>query len=311
MTKIVRIKNASGANGTWRGISIPNNTYYDIPNVKLLDWQTDNQVFTDISNGNLIVNRGADDTGDVVNPLEGWQWLTGEDERKIDPETRKLSVHESSRPLVPGKSFLTVWTGVGDDVSNHILGGGPRLNIETQVGVPTASQDIEFDPQFGSIYIHEGYAQWEAAGWNDCIDVCAVAKPTPLQTSTNLDYELDGTKIKIASGGAGTGTHGLAGNPVFVPNRSNSGYWSLDSNDNPVYSPTQEGKYDWHNVEVVVNRFINKVPVYGSSANYIMLQGADTSFFPPGYVLRIIAFNNSNTAWRAWMFLTIYREQTV
>ena len=56
---------------------------------------------------------------------------------------------------------------------------------------------------------------------------------------------------------------------------------------------------------------MNKVPVYGTSTSYVMLQSADTTLLPPGYVIRIEAYNVSDTVWKVWMIMTLYREQTV
>lgn len=222
---------------------------------------------------------------------------------------KKLAIHESSRPVVDGKNFTTYWTGSGDDMVTPAIGGGDSLLVQTSIGTATETVEIQFHSDYGDVYIHEGYVQWEGAGWGDSIDVEMVATATPTQTSTNLDYELDGAKIKAAAGGAGTGTHGLNGNPVFVPNTAGTGYWDLVGGS-PQYSATQEGAYDWYTVEVLLARFMNKIPVYGNSSNYIMLQSADSSLVAPGYLIRITANNVSDTAWKAWMIMTLYREQT-
>lgn len=222
----------------------------------------------------------------------------------------KLAIHESSRPLIPGKKFQTYWTGSGDEMGTPIIGGGAVLTVETEVDEAITSVDVEFHPSFGDTYIHEGYVQWDNAGWGDCISVEVIAKATPLQQSTDLDYELDGYKIRYASGGAGTGTDGLNGTPVFVLSSDTTGWWDL-IDGSPSFNATQTGKYDWYTVEVPVSRFINKVPVYNSSSSYVMLQSADTTLIPPGYVIRISAFNSSNTVWKAWMLMTLYRERTV
>jgi len=271
------------------------------------------QMFTLISDGSLIVLDA--NNNDIIDPLEGWKYLTDERKELIDAASGKVAVQESSRPIVDGKLFNTVWSGAGDDMTVPTIGGGPLLLVQTQVGVPKVSQDIEFHPNFGDVYLHEGYVMWQNAGWGDCIDVEVIAKPTPLQTVSALDYELVNVttgvnKIIAASGGPGTGTHGLNGTPVFVPNETQTGYWNL-INGVPSFSSTQTGLYDWYDVEIPVNRFINRVPLFGTSSNYIMLQSADSVLMPPGYVLRITTFNNSDTIWKAWMFMTIYREKTV
>ena len=223
----------------------------------------------------------------------------------------KLAIHESSRPQISGKFFHTYWTGSGDDMSTPAIGGGTILNVDVLSTDSTKEVDVQFHKDYGDVYLHEGYIQWENAGWGDCVCVEVVATATPLQQATNLDYTIDASvKIRAASGGPGTGTDGLNGDPVWVPNAAGTGWWDIVSGA-AVFSSGQTGAYDWYTIEIIANRFCNKVPVYGSSSNYVMLQSADTMLLPNGYLVRIRAENNSSTAWRAWMFMTLYREQTV
>ena len=226
----------------------------------------------------------------------------------------KLAIHESSRPQINGKFFHTYWSGAGDDITGTpAIGQGPILEIVTEVTSPaTLSTSIEaqFHKDFGDVYLHEGYVQWENAGWGDYIDVEIYATATPLQTSVNKDYTIDASvKIRYAAGGAGTGTHGLNGDPVFVPSPAGTGWWDLVDGA-PSFNSGQTGAYDWYTIEILANRFMNKVPVYGSSSNYIMLQSADTVLLPQGYLIRVTAHNVSDTVWRIWMMMTLYREQT-
>ena len=223
----------------------------------------------------------------------------------------KLAIHESSRPQIDGKFFHTYWTGAGDDMSTPAIGEGPLLEVDIAAGDATKEVDVQFHKDYGDVYLHEGYVQWENAGWGDCISVEIYATATPLQQSTNLDYTIDASvKIRAAAGGPGTGTDGLNGDPVWVPNAAGTGWWDI-VDGSAVFSSGQTGAYDWYTIEILANRFMNKIPVYGSSSNYIMLQSADTTLLPSGYLIRIIAENNSGTAWKTWMFMTLYRENTV
>lgn len=223
----------------------------------------------------------------------------------------KLAIHESSRPQIVGKTFHTYWTGSGDDMTTPAIGKGSILTVQTTVSQATTAVDVEFHKDYGDVYLHEGYLMWENAGWGDYIDAEIVAMPTPLQQATNLDYTIDaGVKIRAAAGGPGTGTDGLNGDPVWVPNAAGTGWWDTDG-VTATFSATQTGAYDWYNIEILANRFCNKVPVYGTSSSYIMLQSADTTLLPSGYAVRITANNVSDTVWKSWMFMTLYREQTV
>ena len=224
---------------------------------------------------------------------------------------KKLAIHESSRPQISGKFFHTYWSGSGDDMTTPVIGKGPILTVQTTIDQSETSVDVEFHKDYGDVYLHEGYLMWENAGWGDHIDVEIVAKATPLQQATNLDYTIDaGVKIRAAAGGPGTGTDGLNGDPVWVPNAAGTGWWDTDG-VTATFSVTQTGAYDWYTIEISANRFMNKIPVYGTSTSYVMLQSADTTLLPPGYVVRIEAYNVSNTAWKVWMIMTLYREQTV
>lgn len=222
----------------------------------------------------------------------------------------KLAIHESSRPQMPGKFFHSYWSGAGDDMATPAIGQGNTLTVETVVDDAETIVDIQFHKDYGDVYVHEGYIQWENAGWGDSVCVEVYATATPLQQSTNLDYTIDaGVKIRYAAGGAGTGTNGLNGDPVWVPNAAGTGWWDTDG-VTATFNATQTGAYDWYTIEILANRFINMLPVYGTSSNYVMLQSADTILLPNGYILRITAKNMSNTVWRTWMIMTLYREQT-
>lgn len=224
---------------------------------------------------------------------------------------RKLAIHQSSRPQIIGKFFHTYWTGAGDDMATPEIGTGPMLEITNAVSTATQVVEAQYHKDYGDVYLHEGYVQWENAGVGDHIDVEIIATATPLQQATNLDYTIDASvKIRAASGGPGTGTDGLNGDPVWVPNAAGTGWWDTDG-VTATFSATQTGAYDWYTIEIIANRFMNKIPVYGSSTSYIMLQSADTTLLPVGYLIRVTAHNVSDTIWRAWMFMTLYREQTV
>lgn len=310
MIRVIKVKNTTGSTGTWVGQQIADGAYYQLTVKDQLVWSNNSTVFIDVGNGNLVVNKGAEPADDIIDAVVGWQWLIAED-NQVDTATGKHTVHESSRPQIPGKTFHTYWSGAGDDIGTPAIGKGNILTVDVLSGDTTKSVDVQFHKDYGAVYLHEGYIQWENAGWGDTVCVEIYASATPLQQSTNLDYTIDASvKIRAAAGGPGTGTDGLAGDPVFVPSPTNTGWWDLVGGA-PSFNATQTGVYDWYTIEILANRFMNEVPVYGSSSNYIMLQSADTTLLPSGYLIRITANNNSSTAWRTWMFMTLYRENTI
>lgn len=224
---------------------------------------------------------------------------------------KKLLIHESSRPDSLEKEYTTCWTGSGDDVENHVIWGGPLAILSLEPGMTKTHIDMKFDPLFGEVWIHEGYGMWENAGLGDHFSVYVMAPPAQLQTFANLDLEIVGNRIKPATNGPGTGTHGWANIPPLVKNYNKTGYWDLDENGNLVPKPQQTGNYDVYTVERKVTTFLNKIPIMGTVYNYTMLQSADTARIPYPYFIRIEAFNVSNGSWKIWFFMTLYRERTV
>lgn len=221
----------------------------------------------------------------------------------------KLKIHESSRPDTPDKELVSCWAGVGDDIVNHIIWGGDKAIIESEVGIPTKSVDIKFDPLFGEVWIHEGYAMWENAQIGDSVSVHVIAPPASLQTSINLDLVITGNRVIYSPLGPGTGTHGFADTPAPVFVNSNNGDWDIvDGNLVPNFNGT--GKYCIFTEEKTVSRFIEKVPVAGTTYSYVMLQSADSAKLVYPFYLRFIANNFSNSNWKIWFFMTVYRENS-
>ncbi len=224
----------------------------------------------------------------------------------------KLQFHESSRPDSKGKEFVTCWAGSGDDVVNHVIFGGDLIAIENEPNVPSKTIDIKFDPIFGEVWLHEGYAMWENAGFGDYLSVQAIAPACPLQPFINKDLVLDGNKVKYSLGGPGTGDYGFSGIPAPVRNHSNTGSWDFNFNTSQLTPNfTNTGKFDIFTEDKSVNDFISRLPIAGTTYSYVMLQSADSTQVISPYFIRIKTYNISNTSWKIWMFVTLYRERTV
>lgn len=236
---------------------------------------------------------------------------------RSDLDNEKLSVHPSYKPNVPGKTTYAVWTGSGDDLSSSPpqIGKGPLLDfhMETQTGSPLVTQivekRVEFAPEFGGVWIHEGYMRFENGGHGDflCSEIQSYA--TALQTQANLTLYVDGDWVKYAIGSPNPATHGFAGTPVLVPRTfSNDGDWDYDgTNLTPNLAGT--GEYKISTKEQVVHRYFNRIPACGSSP-YFSFTSDETAYLPPGFFIVIRAHNASNTAWDASIMLEIYRERT-
>jgi hypothetical protein len=226
---------------------------------------------------------------------------------------KKLAVHPSYKPSVPGGVTYAVWTGCGDDVDSNpsVLGGGPLLHIDTVIDTPEIHKDVKFDgAAFGRVWIHEAYLKFEDAGPGDYVSAAVMAVACPLQQSVNLNLELDGAWVKFAAGGAGTGTHGFAGTPALIPRTFlKDGDWDFDGVTlTPNVAGT--GNYKISQVEAPVHRYVSKIPCHGSSP-YFSITSDETAEIPLGYFLRITAHNASNTVWHLSVFMELYRERTV
>lgn len=221
----------------------------------------------------------------------------------------KLWVHESSQPVVPGKQLFTIWSGAMDDTTGGNIGDGDPTIITTAVSTATSTIRVNFIHDQGLVYIHEIYAMWANAGLGDHFSVYVMADPSPLQQSTNLDLEIVSNKISPASGGAGTGTHGWNGSPVLVTNNTGTGDWDYDGST--LAGNTGAGAFDAHDIEMTVQRYLNKVPVYGTSNGYTRFTSFDTSRLPPGYFANLVVNNVSDTIWSLFTFMVIYRENTL
>lgn len=298
------------------GITVQAGSTYDLSKIATENVNNSNNLLVNIANGNIVVQKDP-----LANPIA--YYTSAEAVRAImsihdvlprSKDQFKIAVHSSPKPQRIGSTFSynTHWTGSGDDVVNHVLGGGEICMISCTTGNATVSKIIEFDSLFGNVFIYQGYIGFDNAGFGDYVNVSAWAKATPLQTMIDKDFELDGNKVRLASGGPGTGTHGFAANPTLLPNYTCSGYWNYDDeNQQLLPSLDQSGCYDIYNIDIEADRFMNKLPVYGTNHVYTSLEANDYNQIPPGWFLKVEAHNQSDTNWKVWFFMEMYRERSV
>jgi hypothetical protein len=224
----------------------------------------------------------------------------------------KIWVHSSPKPVLPDKQIYVQWVGAGDDMDNHVLGQGPIMHLEMTPGNQFVTADAKFDQTFGEVYVHRGYCRWSNAGPGDNISALIVAEPSRLQQVANLDLVVDGNGyVKYAPGGPGTGTHGFAATPHLLSRSfSHDGEWNYDAANGLTPNLTNTGDWRISTSEQPVHRFISRVPLYGTCNDYFTFDSNDTFKLPPGYFLRILAENVSNTTWRASVMMQIFRERT-
>lgn len=316
MVRVVRVKNASGADGTWGGQTILAGAYYDLSATDLVTWPKKTEVYVDIGAGNLVVCKGATMMDDITDPVVGWNWLSNQQELPIsDLDDIKLAVHASPKPLTTaGQTIYALWMGAGDDMTTGEIGGGDLLEFSLAPGTTSVIVDVRFHPDNGLVWLHEGYLRFNGGGVGDYLNASVMGEGTPLQTAVDLDLvmDADGTTIKYAPGGAGTGTHGFAdADAIILAGRgfSNDGDWDYDGmNLTPNMAGT--GAYRISTAEQTVHRFMHRIPVHGTSDNYFSMSSEETTSMPAHYFVRIEAHNISNTTWTASSIIETYRERT-
>jgi hypothetical protein len=314
-TKIIENITGSDIDIVDLGITVPTSGTYDLSSKPSQLIANSDDLITQLGSGNIVVQKDplADpityyDISEGVRAIYDFHESMPKSTDKI-----KLAVHQSSKPSRTDSphAYNTHWTGSGDDTTNHILGGGDLAFLQCTNGNATTTMDAEFDSLFGKIYVLHCYLGFADAGAGDYISASAFAKATPLQQAVDLDYELDGDRVKYADGGSGTGTHGLAGTPALIPNMTCAGYWNYTEENGLEPSMDQSGCFDIWQIEYEVDRFINKIPVYGTNSITVSLEASDYAELPPGYFLRLTAHNISDTNWKAWFFMECYRERSV
>ncbi len=309
MSSIFKLRNTSTVAGEWAGQDFAIDEIYSVSNEELDYFRNDEDVFAAVASGALRVES---ETSVYDNPIEGWNYFAG-DALPKSSLGNKLAIHSSSKPALPGKEFFLVWTGAGDDLTTTPpgVGAGDLLQFEMTPGTAMVTKDIHFAPEFGDIYIHEGYVKWEGGGMADHLCGDVIASPSVFQTAANLDLIIADNFIKYSPGGPGTGTHGFATTPVILPRpNTNDGDWDYNPVDGLLPNFAGTGGYKISDIERGVHSYINKIPTLGSSYGFTQLTSDETAYLPPGYFIRITVHNKSDTAWNACVFMEIFREQT-
>jgi hypothetical protein len=250
-----------------------------------------------------------------INPLTGetspkWtQPLAG------DGKVRVLASH---KPVIQGKESWNYFCSVGDLVASGTVGGGQEMLVCATSGTFYSEVTLEFlnnTTPSEALYLFGGGIMWEGAGVGDrfCLEiVCDPSPVVPKAVADTIplpcDFNLDGDKIVATV--PGSGTHALGGMPVFVQNFKHEGYWDLDKiNMVPVPNFTQTGDFDWHTTEQVGGHFINDLLVAGTSCQPTIIDGTEAAPLPYGYKLKLRTQNHSDTDWKLWGFLRMYRER--
>ena len=193
-------------------------------------------------------------------------------EEPVNPDGRKI-IHATSRK----RGTFTCFTGAGDSQDDQSKVGGAN-------GVLMAMNHVSGGGAISPIYVdlntianetmaHAGWMMWKDA-LNDLITLETVPKLSTYEAGSNTNYNLYGGYLIIPAAGNGTITP-LTFVLVEVPineygNRSGAGYWNATYNTSTkvfgsiTAAPTGTGRFNMFTVEVVLDRFMNRVPMLGS-----------------------------------------------
>lgn len=307
---LVYLKNNTPRILSFEGKDLQIGEKYEVAVTLVEAWRTSTDLFTLISDNDIIVNNGEQD----FSPVEGWKWFLGNDELPRSEVGNKIWVHASAKPVITGKQFYSTWIGAGDDDVNHSMGTGDLLAIQNEPGTPIKHVDMIFDQVLaGDVYIHEGFMMWEGAHVGDYINAHILAEGSHLQQVANLDLIVDENGyVAYSHSGPGTGTHGFASAPYLLSRTySKDGDWDYSEAEGLRPNFAKTGTYKICIYEQVVHRIMHKLPVIGSSGQPMRLVSEDCLKLPHGYFIRVETHNVSNTDWSAAFIITAYKERTV
>jgi len=108
MSRIVKIKNNSGSDGTWHGQSIIAGAYQTLSDGEMILWSADAAVISDVANGTLIVNKGTDTIDDILDYVAGLNWLQGNTGAKQSVDGDLKIVAENNAHVTGNKTIN--WT---------------------------------------------------------------------------------------------------------------------------------------------------------------------------------------------------------
>lgn len=319
------------------GITIPANSVYDLYTRNRDAVARSNHLINALIDGSIKLVRDEKstpytyiDTAQAIRNITGAQTglkLNDDGELEVNMGSkvsevgpRKLWVHNSPKPEIPGKQFFVYYTGAGDDAVNGKIGDGDLLTFDFQPGITELEHIVEFHnsgEDSGDVYVHEAYAAWTGAKLGNFFSVCIFAKATDLQTIVNKDLILhpfrdgSGNFIKYSPNGPGTGTHGFAGVPVLIKQHLSDGDWDYSSATGLTPNFEGTGGFKIADVDFKANEFINRIPLLGDSNGYCRFESDDTAWVPPGYYMRVSVHNVSNTSWQMALAMTTFREYTV
>lgn len=250
----------------------------------------------------------------VLDPISGAAVPQWTQPHAGDGKPRVLASH---KPVIAGKEAYNFFTSTGDDNENQVLGSGTPLMVQTVVGTAVSQCDLHFSPEIDfmeTVYIFGGALNWEGAGWGDCLSLEIRANSTPVLPDPpaaglglDVDYVVEDERLRYV--GPGSGTHALGGYPVWVPNFKNQGHFNLDKAAMTPVPVSGTGAFDWYTTEQFVGHYVSDMLIYGSTSNPVIIDATESAPLPQGHWLRLRVHNNTDTEFKVWGFMKMYRER--
>ena len=260
----------------------------------------------------IVVSNGVDDMSSEL----GDKYLK---DVSLDEPDGRIVVHNTPRK----RGLVSYFTGCGDsDMNQFDVGGGGQMINATHLDTDMMTQyyRIYFNTVENETHIHSGYLQWVDA-LNDKITLEFIPKVTTTTAGTSTNYNLYGGYLVVPAVGDGTlaitpGDEVLVGVPLNEEGiQAGAGYWDADWNyttkefDNMAPNYTGEGAYNMFSLEVVLDRFINKQCMLGSSSMHIVT--SDASMIGHNMGIRFtIATMGTNHTWSWNSSLSCFRRKT-
>jgi len=172
-------------------------------------------------------------------------------------------------------------TGAADDVINGVVGEGKSFVLTNEDGTNTVVVEGKF---IDNVYLKDGYITWQNAVIGDRLSLELVLPANiPLASTTNT------------------------GNAVYDENGVITYITSSSTPDD-----TWIGTHMYFPIEVVVNRFVNKVHMLGDNTVGMVIESSDAALIPKELAVRFkLVTPSGNTAIVASIAMELYRTRTV
>ena len=267
-----------------------------------------------------------------VDPSHTIKYVNILDKQPKEFRDRENKIRVQTTPRQPGsKYYFTGSADLVDPVTD--VGGGTLENqflFHHEVDVDDMEQIRYFD--FNTIenktWIHEGYLMFGNCQF-DFMTMDFVPTVVNTDVGENTNFNLYGGYLLIPAAGNGTVqllsdyTQPHGGLVQVLPNEEGvkpTAFWNADWNsdtkefENLSAAPYGNGDYNMFSNEIVFNRFINKIPLYGTGTMPLHLNDVET--FPHGIRMKVTANTwtceyKPDHSWDCAIIIVLHREKSI